>query len=115
MKFSKTLLTILGVIALIVFIGLGVYNVIQINQIHAVASANRSQAFPNPRNWVLWGDLAGVVAGLLLGCALAMPKQTFKTRYKERRKKEAIADAQQAGFNGSSAAVAQPADDHDAS
>ena len=41
MKFSKTLLVVLGVVASLAFVGVMIYAVIQINQLHAVAIANR--------------------------------------------------------------------------
>lgn len=53
MKFSKTLLVVLGVVASLAFVGLMLYVVIQVNQLHAVAIANRSAGFANPRNWML--------------------------------------------------------------
>jgi len=109
MKFSKTLMMVLGVVALLAFVGVMIYNVIEINQMHAVAIANRSTGFPNPRNWVLIGAALGLLAGLLLGVALALPNKTFKSRYAEVRKAEQIAEARAAGFTGSSSA---PTDRH---
>ncbi len=103
LKFSKSLLTVLGMIALIAFIGVCVYNVIEINQLHAVSSANRSREFTNPRNWVLIGAGLGLLSGFLLGVAMAMPGKSFKRRYAEQRKAEQVNEAHEAGYYGASA------------
>ena len=71
MKFSKTLLVVLGVVASLAFVGVMIYVVIQINQLHAVAIANRSAGFATPRNWTLIGAGLGFSGGLLLGIGLA--------------------------------------------
>ena len=113
MKFSKTLLVVLGVVASLAFVGVMIYVVIQINQLHAVAIANRSAGFVNPRNWTLIG--AGLGFGRsLLGIGLALPEKTFKARYKELRSAEENLAAKEAGFNGASAVntTAATVDDH---
>lgn len=102
MRFSKTLLVVLGCVAALAFLGLMIYNVIQINQLHAVAVANRSAGFANPRNWVLIASGVGLLSGLLLGMGMAMPSKTFKARYSELRKAEQIVEANNAGYNGAS-------------
>ena len=89
MKFSKSLLTVLGLIALIGFIGVMIYDVIMINQLHAVAGSQRSIEYANPRNWVLIAAGLGRLAGVLRGAALAMPSRSFKARYEELRTREA--------------------------
>lgn len=109
MKFSKSLLTVLAVIAALVFLGVMVYDVIQINQLHAVANANRSTEFLNPRDWVLIGAALGLLSGFLFGVALAMPDKTFEARYAERRKAEAIDEAEKAGYRSSTAVQADEA------
>lgn len=91
MKFSKSLLTVLGLIVLIGFIGVLIYDVIMINQLHAVAGSQRSVEYQNPRNWVLIAAGLGLAAGFLLGAALAMPSRSFKARYEELRQREAAA------------------------
>lgn len=101
MKFSKTFLMVLAVVVLLCFVGVMIYNVIEINQLQAVASANRSTEFKNPRNWVLIGAALGVAGGFLLGVSLAMPSKTFKARYEELRKSEAINEAKQNGYSSS--------------
>lgn len=88
MQFSKNLLLVLGGILGVAFVALMFYDVIQINQLHAVAIANRSAGFENPRNWVMLGALLGLVSGLLLGMGIAMPSKSFKARYAETRKLE---------------------------
>lgn len=103
MKFSKTLLLVLGCVAGLAFIGVMIYVVIQLNQLHAVAIANRSAGFVNPRNWTLIGAGLGLLAGLLLGMGVAMPDRSFKVRYAEVRKAEQVLDAQSRGFTGATA------------
>ena len=93
MRFSKNLMLVLGSVAGIAFVALMVYNVVQINQLHAVAIANRSAGFANPRNWVMIAAALGLVAGLLLGMGIALPDKTFKARYAEARRLEAGLDA----------------------
>ncbi|MGB3955632.1 MAG: hypothetical protein WBL05_10215 [Brooklawnia sp.] len=88
MKFSKTLLVVLGVVASLAFVGLMLYVVIQVNQLHAVAIANRSAGFANPRNWMLIAAGLGFLGGLLLGMGLALPDKTFKARDAELRRAE---------------------------
>lgn len=105
MKFWKTLLLVLGIIATIAFLVLMGYVVIEVNQLAAVASANRSNDFKNPRNFMLIGTGVGFLAGILLGLGIAMPSRGFKARYKDARKAEAIEDAQARGFTGASAAA----------
>lgn len=114
MKFSKTLLVVLGVVASLAFVGVMIYVVIQVNQLHAVAIANRSAGFVNPRNWTLIGAGLGFLGGLLLGIGLALPEKTFKARYKELRSAEENLAAKEAGFNGASAVntTAATVDDH---
>ncbi len=101
-------------VAGIAFVGVMVYDVIQINQLHAVAIANRSAGFANPRNWVMIAAALGLVAGLLLGMGIALPDKTFKARYKELRSAEENLAAKEAGFNGASAVntTAATVDDH---
>ena len=100
MKFSKTLLLVLGVVATIAFVGVMIYAVIKIDQQWMVAISNRSQDFANPRNWALIGSGLGLLAGLLLGMGVALPSRSFKARYEELRKAERVADAQAAGYSG---------------
>ena len=76
MKFSKTLLVVLGVVASLAFVGVMIYVVIQINQLHAVAIANRSAGFANPRNGTVIGAGLGVPGGLGLGLGVALPETT---------------------------------------
>ncbi|EPH02281.1 hypothetical protein HMPREF1531_01587 [Propionibacterium sp. oral taxon 192 str. F0372] len=105
------MLLVLGLIVLVAFIGIMVYNVIEVNQLHAVAIANRSAGFDNPRNMMLIGSGLGLAAGLLLGLGIATPSRGFKARYADARKAEAISDAEAQGFHGASvpeSSVIQP-------
>lgn len=110
MRFSKNLLLVLGSVAGIAFVALMVYDIVQINQLHAVAVANRSAGFANPRSWVMIGALLGLVAGLLLGMGIAMPNKTFKARYAEARRLEAGLDAGEAAPDASHKADKHVAD-----
>lgn len=64
-------LAILGLLLLLVAAGLLAKNVIDINQLHAVAGANRSVAYPNPVNNVALNCALAVLAGVLMGLGLA--------------------------------------------
>ncbi|MDI9626994.1 MAG: hypothetical protein QM286_00315 [Acidobacteriota bacterium] len=108
MKFSKTLLVVLGVVISLAFAGVMIYVVIQVNQLHAVAIANRSAGFMNPRNWMLIGAGLGFLGGFMLGLGLALPSQTFKARYAELRRAEEIVAAKQTGLDRASAADVAP-------
>lgn len=89
LKFSKNVLSWLGVFALVAFAGVLIYDVIMINQLHAVAGSNRSTDYQNPRNWVLIAAGLGLLAGFLLGAALALPSKSFRARLAEMRAQEA--------------------------
>lgn len=110
MRFSKSLLLVLGAIAGIAFLGVVIYNVIKIDQLWMVAGANRSLEYANPRNMMLIGAGLGLVAGLLLGMGIMMPSKSFKERYAEVRKAERVTDAQAAGFSGARSVT--PTDNH---
>ena len=56
---------------------------------HAVAGSNRSTDYQNPRNWVLIACGLGLLAGFLLGAALALPSKSFRARLAEMRAQEA--------------------------
>ena len=50
-------------------------DIIDINQLHAVANANRSTNFPSPLNNVLITFGLAVVGGFLLGLGLTLPRR----------------------------------------
>jgi formate/nitrite transporter FocA (FNT family) len=50
-------------------------DVIDINQLHAVANANRSTNFPSPLNNVLITFVLAVVGGFLLGLGITLPRR----------------------------------------
>lgn len=103
MNFSKTLLKILGVVALIAAVGLAVYNWVRIyGLIQASQRFGVEQQNPNPM--VLLGTGVALLSGLLLGLGLAMPSQTFKKRYERKREAELETEAKDAGFNGAESA-----------
>ena len=65
-------LTGLVVVASLLLLG---KDVIDINQLHAVANANRSTSFPTPLNNVLITYVLAVVGGLLLGLGITLPRR----------------------------------------
>lgn len=80
MKVIKTVMVVLG---LLVVVAGGVMlgrSVMEINELHAAASANRSQGFANPLNLVL--IMAGVVlgGGFLLGIGVTLPRRRLVNR-----------------------------------
>ncbi|GGM10976.1 hypothetical protein [Deinococcus aerophilus] len=50
-------------------------DVIDINQLHAVANANRSATFPSPLNNVLITFVLAVAGGFLLGLGITLPRR----------------------------------------
>ena len=62
--------SIIGVILLIAAIIMVAKNSIDINQLHAVANANRSTPFFNPNREVFIANLLTFFSGLLLGMGL---------------------------------------------
>lgn len=75
MQILSKLMVILG---LLVTVGSLVYlgmNVIEINQLHAVAYANKSNEGPNPVNNVMLMTALAVLGGFLSGLGLNMPKR----------------------------------------
>lgn len=73
MKILKGIIVGIGLVALVaaaVFIGL---SVIDINQMHAVAQANRSAGYPNPRSRILLTIGLSAASAFLLGLGLGLP------------------------------------------
>lgn len=101
MKFSKTLLTVLGVVLVLGTVGLAIYNWVQIFGLEQAAQRFGTTQ-RNPNYLVLIALAAAFLGGLLLGVAMAMPSKTFKARYAEMQKNERIEAAQSAGFSGAS-------------
>ena len=75
---SRVTLTF-GVIILIAAALLLGKDVIDINQLHAVANANRSTNFPSPLNTVLITAVLAVIGGFRTGLGLGMPKRLPRT------------------------------------
>lgn len=67
---SRYLFLIIGLVVLLVGLGFLGKNAIDINQLHAVANANRSASFPNPLQQVLIMSVLTTVGGLLIGLGL---------------------------------------------
>ena len=66
---------IVALIGLILIVGAAVFlakTVIDINQLHAVANANRSTIFFNPVYNVLWTAAIALLGGLLAGTGLGL-------------------------------------------
>ena len=75
MRIFSRVLVLLGVIVVIASAILLGKDVIDINQLHAVANANRSSSFPSPLNNVLITYALSVVGAFLTGLGLSMPKR----------------------------------------
>ncbi|WP_291432342.1 hypothetical protein [Deinococcus sp.] len=73
MQLLSRLATALGLIILVVAAILLGKDVIDINQLHAVANANRSTNFPSPLNNVLITAGLAALGGLLTGLGLSLP------------------------------------------
>ena len=86
LKFVKWLLIGIGAVLIVATIVILVWDVIQINQLVAVANANQSaQATPNdnPRVWVMVCAAVAVLGGFALGFGLGLPRRTFKQRLQD--------------------------------
>ncbi|MFD2608020.1 hypothetical protein ACFSR9_01005 [Deinococcus taklimakanensis] len=75
MQVLSRLLLLIGLIVLVAGLVLLGKNVIDINQLHAVAYANKSNEGPNPNQQILL--MAGLtsVGGFLTGLGLSMPRR----------------------------------------
>ncbi|WP_309571348.1 hypothetical protein [Deinococcus sp.] len=74
MRILSRLLVLLGVVVIVVSAVLLGKDVIDINQLHAVANANRSTSFPSPLNNVLITYVLSVVGAFLTGLGISMPR-----------------------------------------
>lgn len=66
---------LLGIVTVLAAAFLLAKNVIDINQLHAVANANRSRDFPSPVNNVLLMSGLALAGGFLTGLGLALPRR----------------------------------------
>lgn len=74
------IVTLLGLILIVVGAVLLGKDIIDINQLHAVASANRSNNFfNNPVYNVIWTSVAALLGGLLAGIGLGMMRRRGTT------------------------------------
>lgn len=94
LKVLKGILIAVGIVLIAATIVLTVWDVIQINQLVAVANANKSNQASfnsNPRNWILLGAAGALIGGFVLGFGLGIPKFTFKQRLQAKSDEEAKA------------------------
>lgn len=75
MKIFSRVLVLVGLIVILVAGGLLLKNVIDINQLWAVANANRSTSFFNPKQEIILTTGVALIGGFLLGLGLSMPKR----------------------------------------
>ena len=75
MKIVSRIVVALGLAIFVVSLLLLGKDIIDINQLHAVANANRSTNFPSPLNNVLITFGLAVVGGFLLGLGLTLPRR----------------------------------------
>lgn len=61
----------IGLILFVAVVILSAMNAIEVNQLHAVASANRSKDFFNPNGRILISEVVALASGLLLGLGFA--------------------------------------------
>lgn len=74
MRILSRLLLLVGAIVIIISAVLLGKDVIDINQLHAVANANRSTNFPSPLNNVLITYGLSLIGAFLLGLGLSLPR-----------------------------------------
>lgn len=72
MAIFARIVALLGLVLVIVAAVFLAKTVIDINQLHAVANANRSTTFFNPVYNVIWTAAAAAVGGLLTGLGVGM-------------------------------------------
>ena len=80
MQILTRVLLALGVVLLVAGAVILGKNVIDINQLHAVASANRSTSFFNPVYEVLIGAALALLAGFLLGVGSGLARRGHPDR-----------------------------------
>jgi hypothetical protein len=77
MKVLKSVLVVLGLLAVAGAAGLLVKNVWDLRILYEVAMANKSQpSVVNPTNFVLIGAGLAAVGGIVLGLGLGLPRRT---------------------------------------
>lgn len=75
MKMLPRVMLILGGIALVAAIGVLAYGGLEVWKQWIAISANRSMAFTNPVGLMIGGAALALLAGLLVGLALGMPRK----------------------------------------
>lgn len=75
MKVLSRVLLLVGLIILLVGAGLLFKDIIDINQLWAVANANRSTSFFNPRQEVMIMAALAAIGGFLMGLGLSLPRR----------------------------------------
>lgn len=79
MKLLARTLLIIGAVALVGAIGVLSYGGFEVWKQFIALSANRSMAFTNPVGLMIGGAALALLAGLLAGYALAMPRKPKQT------------------------------------
>ena len=74
MRVLSRLLLLIGLIVLVVGLVFLGKNIIDINQLHAVAYANKSNEGANPNQQILLMAALTTIGGFLTGLGLSMPK-----------------------------------------
>lgn len=75
MRIFSRVLVLLGIVVVLASALLLGKDVIDINQLHAVANANRSATFPSPLNNILITYVLSLAGAFLTGLGLSMPKR----------------------------------------
>ncbi|MHA0035738.1 hypothetical protein [Deinococcus sp. PESE-13] len=75
MQILSKVVVLIGLVVIVASLFYLAKNYIDINQLHAVAYANKSNEGPNPVNNVLLMTALAVAGGFLTGLGLSMPKR----------------------------------------
>lgn len=85
LRFTRTFLGLLGIVLLAVFVTCMVIMFYRYNSVWSMATANHGTPIRNPRLFMWLAPAAGLLSGLLLGMAIAMPRRSARSIRNETR------------------------------